>query len=133
MPTILVVDDNSDIRSLVKNLIEGADGLEVVGEAASGEDALAAWADTQPDLIVLDQAMPGLSGMEVAEIILGERPEQTIILFTANAEAPELGSALSSGVRAILTKERVSSLISTIRRWCPQGTAPGGRPLRNAG
>lgn len=133
MPTILVVDDNSDIRSLVKNLIQGAEGLEVVGEAASGEDALQAWAETRPDVIVLDQAMPGLTGMEVAEIILGERPEQTIILFTANAGASELDSALSSGVRAVLTKERVSSLITTIRRCCPEGTAPGGRRLRNAG
>ena len=126
MSSVLVVDDNSDIRSLVRTLVQGADGLEVVGEAASGGEALRVWADTHPDVIVLDQDMPGISGMEVARIILGEQPDQTVILFTAYGADPELGSALSSGVSAVLSKERVLSLVSTIRRCCPDGTGLKG-------
>ena len=124
MPSILVVDDNSDIRSLVRILVAGVDGLEVVGEAGSGNEALRVWADTHPDVIVMDQSMPELTGMEVAKIILDERPEQVIVMFTANAENQELGSALSSGVRAVLSKERVKSLIATIRACCPEDAGP---------
>ena len=125
MPSVLVVDDDPDIRSLVRALIQGAEGLEVVGEAANGQDALEAWADTQPDVIVLDHAMPGMTGIEVAEVILGERPRQTIILFTANATDPALRSALSSGVSALLSKGDVMSLIDTIHRCWREGTDPG--------
>jgi len=116
MPSTLIVDDDTDIRSLVRMVIERAnDGLEVVGEAADGYEALRLWADCQPDAVVLDQEMPGMSGMEVARIILSERPEQTIIMFTAHTGSPELGSAVESGVRAVLDKQQWSSLVDTIR------------------
>ena len=128
MPSLLIVDDNADIRGLVRSLLNEADGLEVTGEADNGQDALRLWADTQPDVVVLDQCMPGLSGMEVAEIILGQRPGQTIVIFTANAEAPELRTALTSGVRAVLTKERALSLVPTIRRLLQAGS--GSRMAR---
>jgi CheY-like chemotaxis protein len=132
VPSVLIVDDNSDIRSLVRILVEAADGLEVIGEAAGGGEALRVWADTHPDVIVLDQAMPELTGMEVAEIILGEQPEQIIVMFTANAENRELGSALSSGVRAVVSKEDILSLITTIRRCCPAGAVSGHGSPRKA-
>jgi CheY-like chemotaxis protein len=69
--------------------------------------------------IVLDQAMPGLSGMQVAEIILGERPDQAIVMFTANADDFELCWATRRGVRAVLDKPHWSLLIDVLRGSSP--------------
>ena len=116
----LIVDDDADIRTLLRVLIEDAGhGLEVAGEAANGADAVRLWRETAPDVIVLDQAMPGLSGMDVAEIILGERPDQAIVMFTANPDDYELCWATRRGVRAVLDKPHWSSLIDTLCRFTP--------------
>jgi DNA-binding NarL/FixJ family response regulator len=112
----LIVDDDTDMRCLVRILIEHADqGLEVAGEAANGEDAIGLWRDVHPDVIVLDQQMPGLSGLEVAQIILGERPDQAIVLFTAYDDDLTVRGAVDSGVRAVVGKQDWSTLIDTIR------------------
>ncbi len=118
MPGTLIVDDDNDLRTLVRVLIERADG-QVAGEAANGAEALRMWRETAPDVIVLDQRMPGMSGLEVAEIILGECPDQAIVMFTANADDPALHGAAGSGVRAVLAKGQWPSLIDTIRRVFP--------------
>ena len=72
--TILVVDDEVDMRTLVRVVINLANnGLSIVGEATDGEEALAAWRNLEapePDVIVLDNRMPNLTGLEVAERIL---------------------------------------------------------------
>jgi CheY-like chemotaxis protein len=118
LASALIVDDDVDFRMLVRILIERADdGLRVAGEAANGEDALRMWGDIQPDVIVLDHHMPGLSGLEVAEIILGEQPDQPIVLFTAYAGDRSVLGAMDSGVRAVLGKQDWSQLIDTIRSF----------------
>src|SRR5438309_8813526 len=99
MPTALIVDDDPDIRFVVRLQIQhGGAGLEVVGEAATGQEAIQQWRDTTPDVIVLDNQMPDMTGMEVAEVILGERPGQAIIIFTAIAEAVEARAATARGI-----------------------------------
>ena len=73
--------------------------MVVAGEAESGSDALELVETLDPDVIVLDQMMPGMTGLEVAEHILGRRPEQVILLCTAflndeiRAKATEIGIA----------------------------------------
>lgn len=84
MPSVLVVDDDADIRFVVRRMIEGMEGEPaVVHEACSGDEAIDLWQVLQPDVIVLDQRMPGLSGLETAAKILAKQPAQRIVLFTA--------------------------------------------------
>jgi CheY-like chemotaxis protein len=114
---ILIVDDNDAIRWLLRIAIESAgNGLKVVAEAVDGNDALQAWRDSEPDLIVLDHDMPGLTGVEVAEIILGEQPEQAIVMFSGYASSPHVASVADLGVRAIVDKTHLAELPSLIRQ-----------------
>src|SRR5687768_6149825 len=88
MTTMLIVDDELDMRMLVRIVIEMANnGLDIVGEAADGPEALRMWRELDgppvPDVVILDNRMPGLSGLEVAEQILAERPEQLILLYSS--------------------------------------------------
>jgi YesN/AraC family two-component response regulator len=114
---ILIADDNEAIRWLVRQAIESADdGLKVVAEAVDGNEAVRAWRESQPDLIVLDHDMPGLTGTEVAGIILGEQPDQAIVLFSGFATSPHVAAAVNLGVRAVVDKTRLTELPSLIRR-----------------
>jgi CheY-like chemotaxis protein len=111
--TVLVVDDEDDIRQLVRAVLEGA-GLNVVDEAGNGLEALARLKDLQsppvPTVIVLDNRMPGLTGLEVAERVLHEIPEQRIVLFSAflNDEITERAAEL--GISACAAKSDVGRL-----------------------
>jgi DNA-binding NarL/FixJ family response regulator len=112
----LIVDDEDDMRALLRNLIEIAnDGLSVAGEAADGDQALRCWREAQPDVIVLDQRMPGLSGLETAEKILAEAPSQMIVLFTAYADEMVKEAADRIGVRACVPKDDARKLIFRLR------------------
>jgi two-component system OmpR family response regulator len=92
---ILVVDDEPDIRLVVRAVLEGYDWE--VEEAESGEEALERCRNDSPSVVVLDQRMPGLSGIEVARALRAEGSNVPIVIFTAfagtdfEAEAAELG------------------------------------------
>src|SRR5437660_57740 len=77
----LIVDDDDDMRFLLRVLIEAAnEGLAVAGEARTAGEAVEQWREHQPDVVVLDNRMPDGSGLDVAAEILAEQPDQSIIL-----------------------------------------------------
>lgn len=82
---VLVVDDEPDLRALLRIVLEG-DGHHVVGEAGDGTTALALWREHRPDVLLLDQQMPGMTGSEVARLVLAEQPGQRIVFVTANPD-----------------------------------------------
>ena len=97
---VLIVDDEDDMRSLLRNMIEIAnDGLSVAGEAADGDQALRFWREAQPDVVVLDQRMPGLTGLETAARMLAE----------VKAAADRIG------VRACVPKDDARMLVFRLR------------------
>ena len=105
MPRALIVDDDDDIRFLVRLTIELANGgLSVSGEAATGEAAIASWESDRPEVIVLDYRMPGMSGLEVAQHILTQDPNQPIILYSANLDDETVAKAARLGIRECLAK-----------------------------
>jgi two-component system response regulator YesN len=111
----LIVDDEEDMRSLIRTTIEIANqGLRVVGEAANGTDALARWREVRPGCIVIDQRMPGLTGIDVCRQILAEEPSQRIVLFTAFADAELRRTAKAIGISVVLPKEHVHKLPETL-------------------
>ena len=98
----MVVDDTDHVRHMLVDMLE-LDGFQVVGEAASGDEAVALVATTDPDVIVMDYKMPGMDGLTAAKEIRTGRPTQAIILYTAyldqdlEAEAREAGVAMTVG------------------------------------
>jgi len=112
MPSVLVVDDDADIRFVVRRLIEKMEGdAAVVHEASTGDEAIEAWRVLRPDVIVLDQRMPGLSGIETAAKILAEQPAQRIILFTAFRDDPgEMAVPLNGHTGIRLSKAELNRL-----------------------
>lgn len=118
MPGVLVVDDESDMRLLVEAVIEDAnEGLTVVGLASTGAEAIAQWQEIGPDMILLDQQMPDMTGIEVAEQILTEQPDQRIILFSAYLNADLRAEANQLGILACLPKTELSRIPETLWRY----------------
>jgi CheY-like chemotaxis protein len=122
MTTMLIVDDELDMRMLVRLVIEMANnGLTIVGEAADGTEALRVWRDLnepEPDVVILDNRMPGLSGLEVARRILTERPGQLIVLFSAFLDDTVRKQAAEIGITRCVTKhelDRLPSLVQELR------------------
>ena len=118
MAGVLVVDDESDMRLLVEAVIERAnDGLTVVGNASSGHEAIERWRETEPDVILLDHRMPDMTGLETAEAILAERPDQRIILFSAFLDDDTHRQAEELGIRACLPKGDLSRVPEALWRF----------------
>jgi len=103
---VLVVDDNELFRSTAVSLVSAARELRLVGQAASGEEALELLTDVKPDLVLLDIHMPGLDGVETARIIREQRPETVVALISAEPAGFE-AAARSAGVAALLNKADV--------------------------
>lgn len=120
MTTMLIVDDELDMRMLVRIVIEMAnDGLDIVGEAADGPEALRKWRELDgppvPDVIILDNRMPGLSGLEVAEQILQERPEQLILLYSSFLDDAVRSKAAEIGIARCVSKQELDDLPDLVR------------------
>jgi CheY-like chemotaxis protein len=116
---MLIVDDELDMRMLVRVVIEMANnGLSIVGEAADGVEAIKVWRDLDgppvPDVIILDNRMPGLTGLEVAKQILEERPGQIIVLYSAFLDDDVRAEAADVGVTRCVSKHDLELLPSVI-------------------
>ena len=112
---IVVADDEEDMRVLVRSVINRANhGLMVESEVENGLDAVEKWRETRPDVMLLDQRMPGLTGLEAAEQILAEHPGQIIVLFSAFLSDVIRAAAEAIGVRACVSKENIFSLPETL-------------------
>ena len=116
VPT-MVVDDQPDVRFLLKVLIDRAnDGLVVVAEAATGAEAIDRAAEHDPLVIVMDEMMPGMSGLEAADRLREQRPSQLIILCSAYLDDDLVARAKAAGVVHCISKDEVGDLPDLIRR-----------------
>lgn len=112
----LIVDDEVDVRLLLLLTINTENqGLHVVGEAASGEQAIAMRRDLDVDVVVLDQRMPGLTGLETASAMLAEQPELPIVLYSAFTDDRMTAEAQDLGVRECVAKGDAPRLIAVLR------------------
>lgn len=106
----LIVDDLPDMRFLMRVTLWSPDTVDVTDEAASGEDALAVWDELRHDVVVLDMKMPGLSGLDVARLILREHPGQRVVMCSAYMDKDDIAAATKIGVAACVDKYQIASL-----------------------
>lgn len=100
---VLIVDDERFIRTLLAGML-GKLGLEVVGIAADGAEAVAMSEALTPDLITLDIAMPGMDGLEALAAILGVRPDACVLMSTSFTDRRYVAEAVKRGARGYLAK-----------------------------
>ncbi len=111
---ILVADDTEDMRVLLR-IVLGRAAFTIAAEATNGTEAWAVWEAERDEgfyAVILDQRMPGLTGLEVARRILAERPEQRVILFSAHLDEALRAEAEAIGVDAIVDKDELIGLAS---------------------
>jgi CheY-like chemotaxis protein len=122
-PSVFVVDDEPEMRMLARVFLERG-GFSVVDEAEDGHQALERFDDLNPppipSVVLLDNRMPGLTGLEVAEQMLSRHPGQIIILFSAHLDAVVKEKARSLGITACVSKMEASRLPEIIRSLLPQ-------------
>ncbi len=102
---ILIADDHTLVRSGMRALLQTEEDLEVVGEAATGEQVVTMATTLQPDVIVMDLRMPGISGIEATRRILHSNPAIRILVVTLLEEDDTLFAALRAGARGYVLKE----------------------------
>jgi DNA-binding NarL/FixJ family response regulator len=86
---VLIVDDQEPFRLAARAVVEMTDGFEVAGEAETGEDAVAAARDLQPDLVLMDVNLPGMDGLEATRKILEDSGGRVVVLMVSTYEADE--------------------------------------------
>lgn len=101
---ILVADDHTLFRKGLRSLLEHLTGMEVVGEAATGSEAVTLAEELVPDVVLMDMKMPGLSGIEAMKQILQENPHISVILVTMFDDAESVFSGMRAGARGYVLK-----------------------------
>lgn len=113
---ILLADDHMLMRMGLMALFANVADMAVVGEAGNGHDAVALADSLKPDVVIMDLAMPGLSGSEATKAIHRTHPSMKIVILTTFGTSAELSKAVANGAVGVLLKDAVDTdLIGVIR------------------
>lgn len=125
MIRILIVDDHAIVRSGLAQLLATAGDLELVGAAASGEEAVRMSADLHPDVVLMDLSMPGMNGSSATARLLADHPDTHVLILTSFSDQSSIVDALEAGAQGYLLKHSEPEVIlSAIRE-----VVVGGSPL----
>jgi DNA-binding NarL/FixJ family response regulator len=114
-PRVLIVDDHDLFRSGLRNLLE-EQGVQIVGEAAAGEEALRIVRDLAPDVVVMDLNMPGMSGVEATRHISSVAPLTRVLMLTISDQDNDVIDAILAGACGYLLKDSsIQELMAGIR------------------
>jgi DNA-binding NarL/FixJ family response regulator len=115
--TVLLADDHSLVRRGFRRMLEDDQAIAVVGEASNGEDAVRLARQLVPRVVVMDCAMPGLSGLAAMRQILSEAPETAILMLSMHAEDTLVRQALAAGARGYILKNALDlDLAAAVKR-----------------
>lgn len=113
---ILIADDHAIVREGLAMILGAADDLVVAGEAGNGRDAVALTEVLNPDVVVMDIAMPELNGIEATRVIRGRFPQTRVIVLSMHNTSEHVFRALQAGARAYLLKETAGAgLVTAVR------------------
>ena len=125
MPSIriLIVDDHPVTREGLHSALDLEDGVEVVGESASGEDAVEVSTTLKPDIVFMDVRMPGMGGIEATKAIRQASPNSKVILFTVDETRASISEAIQAGVSGYLLKDASAEELVKAARLAMEGKA----------
>ena len=113
---ILVVDDHAIMRDGIRALLSLHNDLELAGEASEGKEAIEKTRDLEPDIIVMDIAMPGMDGLEATRRIVKKNPKTKVLVLTQHDNKEYVLSAIKAGASGYVPKKALGSeLVSAIR------------------
>lgn len=116
MISILLVDDHELVRAGIRRILEDIKGIQVVGEACCGEDAVKWCRANQVDVVLMDMNMPGIGGLEATRKIVRFNPDAKIIMLTIHTENPLPAKVMQAGAAGYLSKGAApQEVISAIR------------------
>jgi DNA-binding NarL/FixJ family response regulator len=119
---VVLADDHALFRDGVSSLLQ-AWGHEVVGHAADGREAVSLVTRLEPDLVLMDVRMPGMSGVEATQAIAAIRPEMPIVMLTVSEDEEDLFAAIRAGARGYLLKDLEGAQLHTMIDAVARGEA----------
>ena len=108
---VLLADDHAVVRAGYRVLLQHTDDIEVVAEADSGERACRAFADLQPDVVVMDLSMPGIGGLQAMRRMVARDPNARILVFSMHEDTVFVEQALQAGAQGYITKSSAPEIL----------------------
>ena len=125
---VLIVDDHAVVRTGLRKVLEGEDGIEVVGEAGDARNAVFQARETKPDVILMDVVMPGKTGIEAIPDVLHDAPDAKVLILSMQDDPHYVREAFDAGASGYVLKEAVDTdVVAAIR-----DVAAGGRYVHPA-
>jgi DNA-binding NarL/FixJ family response regulator len=121
---IVLVDDHAVVRTGLAQLLDGSEGIEVVGAAATGAEAVVVVRDTRPDVVLMDLQMPEMDGVAATRRLLAESPGTQVLVLTSYSDAERIVAALDAGAVGYLLKDADPEEIISGVRAVSRGESP---------
>jgi DNA-binding NarL/FixJ family response regulator len=121
---VLVVDDHSIVRAGLKQLLDGAADITVVGTAEDGEQAVSLVEELRPDIVLMDLSMPGIGGIEATRRIRAAAPAVNVVVLTTFSDRARILEAVDSGALGYLLKDAEPDELLRGVRAAARGEAP---------
>jgi DNA-binding NarL/FixJ family response regulator len=102
--TVLLVDDHSLVRRGFRRMLEDETDMEVVGEAGNGEESVKLAKELQPQVVVMDCALPGMNGLQATREIINDSPETAVLMLSMHTENTWVRQAIEAGARGYVLK-----------------------------
>ncbi|PZS03918.1 MAG: DNA-binding response regulator [Candidatus Chloroheliales bacterium] len=118
---VIIVDDHPIFRQGVRAILEATKDIEVVGEAADGQRAIALAESLTPDIMLMDINLPGLNGLEVARVVKRRQPQTAIIILSVNEDDEQLFNSIKVGAAHYSSKDITQEQLVSIVRLVSQG------------
>src|SRR5580700_8307973 len=131
---LLIVDDSEPVRQGLRKILRANPGWEICGEAADGLTAVEMFRDLRPHVVILDFKMPGINGLEAARRMMEIAPAVPIVMLTQHASASLEEHAQKVGIRSVISKTEVFSMVGMIEELLRHGdSAPNAEQPGNNG
>jgi len=115
--TVLLVDDHALVRKGFRRILEDDPGISVVGEASEGEEAVRLALELKPKVVVMDCALPGISGIDATRRIRAKIPDATVLMLSMHSEDTLVRQTLEAGARGYILKNALElDLVSAVKR-----------------
>jgi DNA-binding NarL/FixJ family response regulator len=112
---VLIVDDDRLVSNSLKTILESDDEIEVVGVGNNGKQAIELYRDLKPDVLLMDIRMDGMTGIEVAEVLLKEDKLAKILFLTTFSDDEYIVKALQIGAKGYILKQNFESIVPSVK------------------